>query len=128
MNFVGPAGVTWPRPWITGEAIEFMVRFFRDWVRPARGVWFSSILAAYVPGDLNANQFLLSNSGYVSENDLSFGILVGRFLYKKGVKIIDKLYWFAPYMWIDDEYALEVGKTNYFQMLSKSYQCGESCT
>ena len=27
-----PAGVTWIWPWVTGEAKEFMVRFFWDWV------------------------------------------------------------------------------------------------
>ncbi len=27
-----PAGVTWPWPWVTGEANEFMVRVFWDWV------------------------------------------------------------------------------------------------
>ena len=27
-----PAGVTWPWPWVTGEANKFMVRFFWDWV------------------------------------------------------------------------------------------------
>ncbi len=27
-----PAGVTWPWPWVTGEANEFMVHFFWDWV------------------------------------------------------------------------------------------------
>ena len=27
-----PAGVTWPWPWVTEEANEFMVRFFWDWV------------------------------------------------------------------------------------------------
>ncbi len=38
MNFIvyfikhDSAGVTWPWPWVTGEADEFMVRFFWDWV------------------------------------------------------------------------------------------------